>query len=218
MPPLPADPAPVVPSPPTTSPTPANPMPKIPFSAPVPPLSKTVREYMESLRRQAAFTHTPRFQELLNQLQGITQASPQRSLFRHPASVFRTLPPLQGPPPPPQLPALPASKRVLPASRLLRLVLSSADEPLARGKAKPTIAPIELEESEDDSAKTTPPGSDERDGSGNQSDSDLPLIPNLPKLVTTRSSRRAQATSRPKQKSSKRSTAKRDKPSKRPKK
>ena len=69
MPPLPVDPAPVVPSPPTTSPTPANPRPKIPFSVPVPPLSETVREYMESVRRQAAFTHTPGFQELLNQSQ-----------------------------------------------------------------------------------------------------------------------------------------------------
>ena len=72
MPPLPVDPAPIVSSPPTTSPTPTKSRPKIPFSAPVPPLSAIVREYMESVRRQEAFTHTPGFQELLNQLQGIT--------------------------------------------------------------------------------------------------------------------------------------------------
>ena len=71
-PPLTANLAPVIPSPPTTSPTPANPRPKIPFSAHVPPLSETMREYMESVRRQAAFTHTPGFQELLSQ--GLTQA------------------------------------------------------------------------------------------------------------------------------------------------
>ena len=58
-PPLPIDPALVVPSPPTTSPTPANPRPKT--SALVPPLSETARKYMESVRRQAAFTHTPGF-------------------------------------------------------------------------------------------------------------------------------------------------------------
>ena len=78
--------------------------------------------------------------------------------------------------------------------------------------------PIELEDSEDDSAKTTPPGSDERDGSGNQSDSDPPLIPPHPEPVTTHSSGRAQTTSRAKQKSSKQPAANKDKPSKRPKK
>ena len=191
MPRLPADRAPVIPSPPTISLTPENPRPKISFSAPVPPLSESTREYMESVRRQVAFTHTLGFQELLNQSQGVTQASPQRSLFRHPASAFGTLPPSQGPPPPPQLPALPAPRRTPPASRFLQLVPFSADEPPARRKAKPTIAPIELVESEDDSAKTTPPGSDERDGSGNQSDSDPPLIPNRLEPMTTRSSGRA---------------------------
>ena len=79
-------------------------------------------------------------------------------------------------------------------------------------------ASIELEDSEDDSAKTTPPGSNERDGSGNQSDSDPSLIPPRPKPVNTRSSRRAQATSRPKQKSSKWPVTDKEKPSKRPKK
>ena len=80
-PPLPVDLAPVIPSPPTISPVPANPRPKVSVPAPNPPLSETAREYMVSERRQAAFTHTPGFQELLNQSQGITQASPQRSLF-----------------------------------------------------------------------------------------------------------------------------------------
>ena len=112
-PPLPANSAPIVPSPPTDSPVPSNPRPKVPFPAPIPPLSETTREYMESVRRQAAFTHTPTFQELLSQ--GLSQASPQRSLFQHPASAFGTLPPPQGPPP---LPALPAPRRVTPASRL----------------------------------------------------------------------------------------------------
>ena len=193
-PPLPTNSAPVVPSLPTDSPVPSNPRPKVPFPAPIPPLSETAREYMEFVRRQAAFIHTPGFQELLSQ--GLSQASPQRSLFQHPASAFGTLPPPQGPPP---LPALPAPRRVTPASRLPRLV---AAEPSSKRKAKPTAAPIELEDSEDESAKTTPPGSDERDGSGNQSDSDpppiLPLILPRPEPVNTRSSGRAQATSRPK--------------------
>ena len=209
-PPLPIDPAPVMPSPPTTSLVPSNPRPKVPFPAPTPPLSETAREYMESVRRQAAFTHTPGFQELLSQ--GFSQASPQRSLFRHPASAFRILPPPQGPPP---LPALSMPKRVSLASRLPRL---AAVEPSARRKAKPTAAPIELEDSEDDSAKTTPPGSDEGDGSGNQSDSNPPLIPPRPEPVITRLSGRAQATSRPKQKSSKQPVTDKGKPSKRPKK
>ena len=74
-PPLSTDLAPVVPSPPITSPTPANPRPKSSFPAPIPPLSETTREYMESVRRQAAFTHMPGFQELLSQ--EISQASPQ---------------------------------------------------------------------------------------------------------------------------------------------
>ena len=78
-PPLPADPAPVVPFPPTTSPTPVNPRPKVPFPAPIPSLSKTAREYMESVRRQAAFTYTPRFQELLSQ--GLNQASHNEACF-----------------------------------------------------------------------------------------------------------------------------------------
>ena len=163
-PPLPADPAPAVPSPPTTSPTPTNLRPKV--FAHVPPLLETVRKYMESVRMQVAFTHTPGFQELLSQ--GISQASPQRSLLRHPASAFRTLPPPQGPPP---LPALPAPRKAPPALRLPRLVASSTGEPSARWKAKPTTTPIELEESEDDSAKTTPPGSDER------TDSEINRIP-----------------------------------------
>ena len=163
---------------------------------------------MESVRRQAAFTHTPGFQELLSQ--GLSQASPQRSLFRHPASAFGTLPPPQGPPP---LPALPAPERVTSASRLPRLI---AARPSSKRKAKPTAAPIELEDSEDESAKTIPPGSDERDGSGNQSDSDPPLIPPRPEPVTTRSSGRAQATSRPKQKSSKWPVTDKGQPSKRP--
>ena len=214
-PPLPVDPAPIIPSPPAVSSTPANPRPKVPVSAPIPPLSETAREYMESVRRQAAFTHTSGFQELLNQSQGITQASPQRSLFQHPASAFGTLPPPQGPPPPPQLPAFPAPRRVPPASRLPRLV---AKEPPARRKTKPTATLIELDKSKGESTKTTLPGSDERDGSGNQSNSDPPLIPPHPEPVITCSSGRVQATSRPKQKSSKRPVADKDKPSKRPKK
>ena len=91
-------------------------------------------------------------------------------------------------------------------------------DPSVRRKEKTTAAPIELEDSEDDSAQTTPPGSGERDGSGNQSDSDPPLIPPRPEPVTTRSSGRGQATSRPKQKSSKRPATDKGKPSKRPKK
>ena len=79
-------------------------------------------------------------------------------------------------------------------------------------------APIKLEDSEDESAKTTPPGLDERDGSRNQSDSDPPLIPPCLEPITTRSSRRAQGTSRPKQKSSKRPVIDKGQPSKRPKK
>ena len=121
-PPLPTDPAPIIPPPPTTSPTPGNPRPKT--SVHVPPLSEIAREYMESVRRQAAFTHTPRFQELLSQ--GLSQASPQRSLFRHPSSAFRALPPPQGPPP---LPVLPAPRKSPLASRLPQLV---AAEPPAR--------------------------------------------------------------------------------------
>ena len=189
-PPLPIGPAPVDPSPPATSPMTTNPRPRIPVSAPIPSLSETAREYMESVRRQAAFTHTPGFQELLSQ--GLSQASPQRSLFRHPALAFGALLPLQGPPPPP---ALPAPRRASPASRLPRLAVA---EPSAKRKAKLTAALIELEDSEDDSAQTTPPGSDERDGSENQSDSDPPLIPPRPEPVTTQSSERAHATSRPK--------------------
>ena len=130
----------------------------------------------------------------------------------HPTWAFGTLPLLQGPP---SFLALPAPRRASPASRLPRLV---AAEPSARRKTKPTAAPFELEDSEDDSAKTTPLGSDERDGSGNQSDSDPPLIPPRPEPVTTCSSERAQATSRSKQKSSKRLVTGKEKPSKRPKK
>ena len=65
-PPLPISPAPVVPSPPTDSPAASGPRPKAPLPAPIPPLAETAREYMELVRRQAAFTHTPRFQELLS--------------------------------------------------------------------------------------------------------------------------------------------------------
>ena len=209
-PPLPISLAPIVPSPPIDSPAALDRRPKAPLPAPMPPLAETAREYMESVRRQAAFTHTPEFQELLSQ--GLSQASPQRSLFQHPTSAFGTLPPPQRPPP---LPALPAPRKAPPASRLPWLVVA---DPSAKRKAKPTAAPIELEDSEDDSAQTTPPGSDERDGSGNQSDSDLPLIPPCPEPVTTRSSGKAQATSRPKQKSSKRPVTDKGKPSKRPKK
>ena len=182
-PPLPTISAPVVPSPSIDSTVPSNPRPKVPFPTPIPPLSEIARKYMESVRRQAAFTHTPGFLELLSQ--GLSQASPQRSLFQHPASAFGTLPPPQGPPP---LPALPAPRRVIPASRLPQLV---AAEPSSKRKAKPTATPIELEDSEDESTKTTPPRSDERDGSGNQSDSDPPLIPPCPEPVNTRSSERA---------------------------
>ena len=112
-PPLPISPAPVVPSPPTNSPTASGPRPKALLPAPMPPLSETAREYMESVRRQAAFTHTPGFQELLTQ--GLSQASPQRSLFRYTTSTFGTLLPPQGPPP---LPALPAPRKAPLASRL----------------------------------------------------------------------------------------------------
>ena len=189
-PPLPISLAPFVPSPPIDSPAASDPRPKAPFPTPMPPLAEMAREYMESMRRQAAFTHTLGFQELLSQ--GLSQASLQRSLFRHPTSAFGTLPLPQGPPP---LPALPAPRKAPPASRLPWLVVA---DPSAKWKAKPTAAPIELEDSEDDSAQTTPPGSDERDGSGNQSDSDPPLIPPRPEPITTRSSGKAQATSRPK--------------------
>ena len=209
-PPLPISPAVVVPSPPTDLPAASGPRPKAPLPAPMPPLSETTREYMESMRRQAAFTHTPGFQELLSQ--GLSQALPQQSLFRHLTSAFGTLPPPQGPPP---LPTLPAPRKAPPASRLPRLVTT---DPFAKRKEKPTAAAIELEDSEDDSAHRTPPGSEERDRSGNQSDSDPPLIPPRPEPVTTRSSGRAQVTSRPKQKSSKRPVTDKGKPSKRPKK
>ena len=50
-PPLPISPAPMVPSPPTDSPTASSPRPKAPLPAPMPPLSKTARKYMESVRR-----------------------------------------------------------------------------------------------------------------------------------------------------------------------
>ena len=109
---------------------------------------------MESIKRQVAFTHTLGFQELLSQ--GLSQASPQRSLFRYPTSAFGTLLPPQGPPP---IPALPAPRKAPSASRLPRLVTT---DPSAKQKEKPTAAPIELEDSEDDSAHTTPHGS--RDG------------------------------------------------------
>ena len=209
-PPLPISPASVVPSPPTNLPAASGPRPKAPLPAPMPPLLETAREYMESVRRQAAFTHTPRFQELLSQ--GLSQASPQRSLFRYPTSAFGTLLPPQGPPP---LPAFTAPRKAPSASRLPRLVTT---DPSAKRKEKPTAAPIELEDSDNDSAHTTPHGSEERDGSGNQFNSDPPLIPPRPKPVTTRSSGRAQATSRPKQKSSKRPVTDKGKSSKRPKK
>ena len=209
-PPLPTNLVPVVPSPPVDSLAASDPKPKAPPPAPMPPLADEARKYIEAMRRQAAFTHTLGFQELLSQ--GLSQASPQRNLFRHPASAFGTLPPPQGPPP---LPALPAPRKAPPASRLPRLV--SAD-PSAKRKEKPTAAPIELEDSEEDSAHTTPPGSEERDGSGNQSDSDPPLIPLRPESVTMQSSGRAQVTSRPKQKSSKEPMLDKEQPSKRPKK
>ena len=206
-PPLPISPTLVVPSQPTDLPAASGPRPKAPLPA-MPPLAATAREYMESVRRQAAFTHTLGFQELLSQ--GLSQASPQRSLFRHPTSAFGALPPPQGPPP---LPALPAPRKAPPASRLPRLVTA---DPSAKRKEKLTATPIELEDSEDDSAHTTPPRSEEREGSVNQSDP--PLIPPRPEPVTTRSSGRAQATSRPKQKSSKRPVPDKEKSSKRPKK
>ena len=66
-PPLLVDPASIDPSLPATSPTTTNSQPRIPISTPIPPLSKTTREYMKSVRRQAAFTHTPGLQELLSQ-------------------------------------------------------------------------------------------------------------------------------------------------------
>ena len=208
--PLPISPAPVVLSPPTHSPAASGPRPKAPLPAPMPPLLETAREYMESVRRQAAFTHTPGFQELLSQ--GLSQASPQRNLFRYPTSAFGTLLPPQGPPP---LPALPAPRKAPPASRLPQLVTTDLS---AKRKEKQTAAPIELEDSEDDSAHMTPHRSKERDGSRNQSDSDPPLIPPRLEPVTTQSSGRAQATSKPKQKSSKRRVMDKGKPSKRPKK
>ena len=157
-PPLPISPAPVVPSPPIGSPTALDPRPKAPLPTPRPPLAETAREYMELVRRQVVFTHTPRFQELLSQ--GLSQASPQRSLFRYPTSAFGTLLPPQGPPP---LPALSAPRKAPPTSRLPWLVTTDSS---AKRKEKPTAAPIELEDSEDDSAHTTPHGSEERDGSG----------------------------------------------------
>ena len=178
-----ADPAPAILSPSAVSRAPVNS--KSRMSLPVPPLSEIARAYMESVRRQAAFTHTTRFQELLNQSQGITQASPQRSLFRHPALTFRTLHPAQGPPPPPQPLVLPMPRRAPPVLQPLRPVPSSAAEPLARWKMK-LAPPIELEDLEDDSAKTTPPGSNERGESRNQSDSDPPLIPTHQEPVATR--------------------------------
>ena len=213
-PPFPTNPASVVPTPPTNPPTASDLRPKAPPPVPMPPLADKARKYMEAVRRQAAFTHTPRFQELLNQglSQGLSQASPQRSLFRHLASAFGTLPPPQRPPP---LPALLAPRKAPPASRLPRLAIAG---PSAKRKEKSTTAPIELEDSEDDSAHTTPPRSEERDGSGNQYDSDPPPIPSRPEPVTTRSSGRAQATSRPKQKSSKRPVLDKEKPSMRSKK
>ena len=66
-PPLPISPAPVVPSPPIDLPAASDPRLKAPLPAPMPPLAETAREYMESVRTQAAFTHTPGFQELLSQ-------------------------------------------------------------------------------------------------------------------------------------------------------
>ena len=106
-----------VPTPPTNPPATSDPRPKAPPPAPIPPLANKVRKYMEAVRRQAAFTHTPGFQELLSQglSLGLGQASPQRSLFRHPASAFGTLPPSQGPP---LLPALSVPRKAPPASRL----------------------------------------------------------------------------------------------------
>ena len=74
-PPLPTNPTPVVPSPPTESPATSDPKPKTPPPAPMLPLADKARKYMEAVRRQAAFTHTPGFQELLSQ--GLSQASPQ---------------------------------------------------------------------------------------------------------------------------------------------
>ena len=207
---LPTNPVLVVLSLPADSPAASDPKPKVPPPALMPPLADEARKYMEAVRRQAAFTHTPGFHELLSQ--GLSQASPQRSLFRHLASAFGTLPPPQGPPP---LPALPAPRKAPPASRLPRLV--SAD-PSAKRKEKPTAASIELEDSEEDSAHTTPPGSEERDGSGNQSDSDPPLIPPCPEPITTRFSGGAQVTLRPTQKNSKRPVPDKGQPSKRPKK
>ena len=64
---LPISPTLVVPSPPTDSPTASGPRPKAPLPTPRPPLAETAREYMDSVRRQAAFIHTPGFQELLSQ-------------------------------------------------------------------------------------------------------------------------------------------------------
>ena len=204
------NPASAIPTPPTNPRAASDPRSKAPPPVPMPPLAEEALKYMEAVRRQAAFTHTPGFQELLSQ--GLRQASPQRSLFRHPASAFGTLPPPQGPPP---FPALPASRKAPLASRLPRSVTAG---PSAKRKEKSTTVLIELEDLEDDSAHTTPPGSEERDGSGNQSDSDPPPIPPRPELVTTRSSRKAPATSRPKQKSSKRLVPDKEKPSKRSKK
>ena len=77
--PLPTDPALAIPSPLIPSPGLVNPEPST--SLPFPPLLEIARMYVECVRRQAALTQTPRFQELLNQSQGITQASPQQRLF-----------------------------------------------------------------------------------------------------------------------------------------
>ena len=156
-PPRPINPIPVVPPPLPESPTASDPKPKAPPPVPIPPLVDEARKYMETVRRQAAFTHTLGFQELLSQ--GLSQASPQQSLFRHPGSAFGTLLPPQGLLP---LPTLLAPRKTPPASRLPRLVSAN---PSAKRKEKPTTAPIELEDSEEGSAQTTPPRSEERDGS-----------------------------------------------------
>ena len=89
-PPLATSSAPVVPPLPTNLPAASAPKPKAPPSTSTPPLAEEALKYMETVRRHEAFTHTTGFQELLNQGlgRGFSQASPQRSLFRHPGSAF----------------------------------------------------------------------------------------------------------------------------------
>ena len=66
-PPFPTNPASAVPTPPPNPPAASDPRSKAPPPVPMPPLAEEALKYMEAVRRQAAFTHTPGFQELLSQ-------------------------------------------------------------------------------------------------------------------------------------------------------